>query len=133
MQSEGRFGTRPGAQRLSTGKGVLQESLLVKQGPSLLLDGGDALLDDGAQVLGRRVGQVAAHLVQRAASGFQRRNQQKVAQLQRRVQRVAVLAHGHRLQKPYGAVVAQGLLGGLAQFGELPAADERGGGGVIQE
>ena len=86
---------------------------------TLLDDGTDPILHHVLQRFGVGFAQIALDLLQVASRLLQRRNEQVIADLQRRIELVAVLRLCNRHQKPDILVMAQRLFRSAAKVSEF--------------
>lgn len=106
---------------------ILKERLLHQERSTLLDDGTDSILHHVLQRFGVGFAQIALDLLQVASRLLQRRNEQVIADLQRRIELVAVLRLCNRHQKPDILVMAQRLFRSAAKVSEFTRFERSSG------
>ena len=98
---------------------ILKKRLLHQERSVLLDDSTDPILYHVLQCFGVGFAQIALDLLQAASRLLQRRNEQVIADLQRRIELVAVLRLRNRHQKPDILVMAQRFFRSTAKVSEF--------------
>ena len=103
---------------------ILKKRLLHQKRPALLDNGTDPILHHVLQCFGVGFTQIALDLLQAAPRLLQRRNKQVIADLQRRIELVAVLRLRNRHQKPDILVMAQRFFRSIAKVSEFTCFEQ---------
>ena len=103
---------------------ILKERLLHQERSTLLDDGTDPILHHILQCFGVGFAQIALDLLQAASRLLQRRNEQVITDLQRRIELVAVLRLRNWHQKPDILVMAQRFFRSTAKVSKFTCFEQ---------